>query len=732
MRTPLGLGRQKPKHFREMARIAWENRGRWGYAQRVLTQGVCDGCALGTTGLRDFTLPGVHLCMVRLELLKLNTQGPFDPETLEDAERLSRLSGKRLRDLGRVPYPFVRERGERGFRRISWEEALERIGRRVREAAERDPSRLAVYLTSRGLTNESYYAAQKAARFLGTNNIDTSARICHAPSAAALKSTLGYGASTCSYSDWIGTDLLVFFGSNTPNNQPVTLKYIHEAKKKGTRVVVVNPYEEPGFKRYWIPSIPGSAALGTDIADRFFRVHTGGDLAFLTGALKYVLAENLQDDDFIARRTEGFEALRSHAEAQSWESLERGSGASRAEMERFGSMVGAAESAVFVWSMGITQHRNGTDNVRAIVNLALSRGFVGREKCGLVPIRGHSGVQGGAEVGAVPNAYAMGRPVGEADAARLEEIWGFAPPVSKGLNAVQTLSAAARGEIDLLYSVGGNFLETMPDPAYVEDALDRIPTRIHQDIVLSKQILRPPKEEAFLLPAKTRYEQEGGGTETSTERRIYFSPYIEGPQVGEAKSEWEIPLLIAKSAFPERQEQIHFESSQAIREEIAKVVEPYAGIETLSKQGDAVQWGGPRLGEDEFNTPSGKGRFYAAEIPEKRLPEGRFFLSSRRGKQFNSMKQRNVDPLTGARRDDVLMSREDAERLGLSEGEAVALKNEFGEMRCRVKIAPILPRNLQAHWPECNVLLPREVGDPESGVPDYNATVEIAKTAASK
>ncbi|MDE0022608.1 MAG: FdhF/YdeP family oxidoreductase [Candidatus Poribacteria bacterium] len=725
MRAPFGLGQQKPKHFREMARVAWENRGRWGYARRILTQGVCDGCALGTTGVRDFTLPGIHLCMVRLELLKLNTQGAFKPDVLKDAEALERLSGKELRALGRIPYPFVREKGDQGFRRVSWEEALERAGRAVRSAVERDPRRLAVYLTSRGLTNETYYAAQKAARFLGTNNVDTSARICHAPSAAALKSALGYAASTCSYRDWIGTDLLVFFGSNTPNNQPVTLKYIHEAKKKGTRVVVVNPYEEPGFKRYWIPSSAGSALAGSQMADAFYRVHTGGDLAFLTGALKYVLAENLQDADFIARRTDGFEATRAHVESQSWESLERGSGASRADMERFGELVGRAETAVFVWSMGITQHRNGTDNVRAIANLALSRGFVGREKCGLVPIRGHSGVQGGAEVGAVPNAYAMNRPINEEQAGALAEIWGFDPPLAQGLNAVQTLSAAARGEIDLLYSIGGNFLQTMPDPAYVEQGLARIPTRIHQDIVLSKQMLTPPSEEIILLPGKTRYEQDGGGTETSTERRIYFSPYIPGQTIGEAKSEWEIPLLIAQSAFPERKRLVHFESAQAIREEIARVVEPYAGIETLSKKGDAVQWGGERLGAERFNTPNGKAQFAVLETPEKSLAEGRYFLSSRRGKQFNSMKQREIDPLTGAARHDVLISKEDADALGLNDGDPILLKNEFGELRSRVKTAPILPRNLQAHWPECNVLLPREVGDPESGVPDYNATVQI-------
>src|SRR5262249_5558154 len=155
--------------------------------------------------------PGPHLCMVRLEMLHLNTDPALDPVTLSDAAGLSRLSSRELRELGRLPVPMVRRRGERGFREVSWDEAFDEAARKIRSI---DPRRLAVYLTSRGLLNEHYYAAQKAARFLGTNNIDNSARLCHAASTAAMKKLLGYGASTCSYTDWIGTDLIVFLGSN--------------------------------------------------------------------------------------------------------------------------------------------------------------------------------------------------------------------------------------------------------------------------------------------------------------------------------------------------------------------------------------------------------------------------------------------------------------------------------------------------------------------------------------
>src|SRR5439155_20345575 len=189
----------------------------------------------------------------------------------------------------------------------SWDEALDRIAGELRTV---DPHRAAFYLTSRGITNEAYYAAQKAARFLGSHHIDNSARLCHAASTAAMKTTLGYGASTCSYADWLHADLIVLWGSNVANNQPVTTKYLHHAKQTGAQIAVVNPLREPGLVRYWIPSIASSAAFGTSLADHWFDVHTGGDLAFLIGVLRALVALGGVDDFYVRERTVGFEEAR--------------------------------------------------------------------------------------------------------------------------------------------------------------------------------------------------------------------------------------------------------------------------------------------------------------------------------------------------------------------------------------------------------------------------------------
>lgn len=730
--APNGFGQTKPNHYLDMARIVWRNRDQLPYAWRILSQGVCDGCALGTSGLHDFTMDGVHLCMVRLELLRLNTMPALDVRVLEDADQLARLSAAELRELGRLPYPMLRRRGARGFTRVTWDEALQLAASKV---ATTDPKRIAFYLTSRGLTNEAYYVAQKVARFLGTNNVDNSARICHAPSTVAMKQAIGVSASTVSYKDWIGTGLLVFFGSNTPNNQPVTTKYIYYAKQQGTRVAVVNPYREPGLERYWVPSVTESALFGTKLADEFFQVHTGGDRAFIAGVLKHLLEQGWMHDEFIAAHTDGFAELKAKLNAYDWELLEAAAGTPREEMLRFARLLAEAKTAIFVWSMGITQHADGVANVRSIVDLALSRGFIGQPHSGLVPIRGHSGVQGGAEVGCVPNQFAMGAAADAAGAARMCEVWGFNPPTEKGLNAVQMLDAAHAGELDWFYQSGGNFLETLPEPDYVRAAVERIPCRVQQDIVLSPQMLLEPRDWVLLLPARTRYEQTGGGTETTTERRILFSPEIPGRRIGEAKNEWEISMLIAERARPARAQQIHFADGQAIRNEIARAVPAYAGIETLRQTGDQVQWGGPRLCETigesgqsqpAFATADGRARFSAIELAAK-TPAGQFRLSTRRGKQFNSMVQHDRDPLNGAHREDVLMNADDAQRLGWQEGAVIRLHNEIGEWRGRCRFAPIAPGNVQVHWPEGNVLLKRGVCDPECGIPDFNATVEIER-----
>jgi predicted molibdopterin-dependent oxidoreductase YjgC len=230
-----------------------------------------------------------------------------------------------------------------------------------------------------------------------------------------------------------------------------------------------------------------------------------------------------------------------------------------------------------------------------------------------------------------------------------------------------------------------------------------------------------------LLPVATHYEQEGGGTETTTERRIIFSPELPR-QVGEARSEWRLFADVVNRSRPERREQFSWPSNADLRAEIARVVPFYAGIETLTEVGDAVQWGGRHLcAGGEFPTPSGKGRFSALDPPDPGVPEGAFVVTTRRGKQFNSMVQASVDPLTGAHRDAVLMDLADAEALGLAAGDRIVLRSATGTFEGTVTPARLPARTLQVHWPEGNALIAAgpDRREPASKVPDYNAVVTV-------
>ncbi|MBI3663884.1 MAG: FdhF/YdeP family oxidoreductase [Acidobacteria bacterium] len=705
--VPFGLGHTKPNHYWEMLRSLWENRDNLRYAWRILRHGVCDGCSLGPRGLSDDAMKGVHLCLVRLKMLRTSTMPALDIRKLENVSRLESLDSRELREFGRLPVPMLRRRGKPGFHLISWDEAFHLLGDCLRGISGKDPDRLAIYTTSRGLTNEVYYVAQKLARLLGTNNIDNAARLCHAASTVALKETLGVTAATCSYTDWIGADLIVLLGSHLPNNQPVSMKYFYYAKKRGARIVVVNPFREPALERYWVPSIPKSAFFGTKMADEFFQVRVGGDIAFLGGVLKWLILKNWLDEKFIAEHTNGFDALKAALASQSWEELEESAGIIRDHMLRFAEIYAAAKNTVFIWSMGLTQHRFGVENVKAVVNLALARGNLGRPNAGLVPIRGHSGVQGAAECGSVPNTFPGGFPVNEENARRFSSLWGAPVPSSPGLSAPEMLDAAERGALDLFWCAGGNFLDTMPEPDRMRIALARVPVRVHQDLFLNSSMFVEPRDAVLLLPGRTRYEQPGG-TVTSTERRIRFSPEIPGPRIGEAMSEWEIFMRAGEATLgSERRHLIHFENADALRGEMERAMPMYAGIASLHSAGDSVQYGGQLLCANGVcaDLPGARARFTPLAPPPndpvilsapKAREESLFYLTTRRGKQFNSMLWSTRDPLTGStRRDDIFISPEDAHFLGLGDGDPVLLRsisaNSHGSRLPASEPAPVAP-----------------------------------------
>jgi molybdopterin-dependent oxidoreductase alpha subunit len=725
--VPFGLGAQKPHHMLEVAEVLWENRDSLPYAWRILNKGVCDGCSLGPRGLKDDVIEGTHLCTTRLKLLRLNTMPAFTPADVADIAHLRRMDNRQLQALGRIPCPLVYRKGDRGFRRISWDDALALAGGALRETP---PERQAWFATSRGITNEVYYAFTKAARLAGTNNVDLCARLCHQATVSGLKATIGVGAPTCSLKDLIGTDLLLLWGTDIANNQPVTMKYLAHAKAQGTRIVVINPVREKGLESYWVPSMPKSALFGTTLMDDFIPVAVGGDIALLNGVLKVLVEKGKVDRSYVDAHTTNWEAVEAHVQAMAWDDIVRDSGVDKAKIEWLAELYARATTCVTIYSMGLTQHTFGTENVEAIVNLHLSRGMIGRPKTGILPIRGHSGVQGGGECGVAPGILPGGIPLTEENLQRFEGYWKTTLPRTPGLTTMRMVERMDQGGIDFLYNLGGNLFAVLPDPAWVADAYSKVKLRIHQDIVFNTSTVLEGADTVLVLPAQTRYEQRGGGTSTNTERRIRFSPEIAGhPQVGESRPEYEIPCQVVMAAFPGTTEQLSYRDASDIRREIGATVPLYAGIETLSKAGDWIQWGGEQLcvGGKFPGMPEEKARFTVLEPRHIEVPAGAFYLTTRRGKQFNSIVIKDHDPVQGGKkRDDLLISAADLAKLGLSDGMRARVVSDIGKMEVNLRLADIRAGVLQAYWPECNVLIGRRI-DPRSEEPDYNAVVRIER-----
>ncbi len=552
---PFGIGEQRPNNFGEITRALWENRDQPGYTWRILKDGVCDGCALGTKGMRDWTLDGVHLCNVRLRLLRLNTAGAFDPAELADVSALRDRSGAQLREMGRLPRPMIRRRGDRGFSPISWEEALELTAERLRSAG---PDRQGFYLTSRGTANETYYAAQKAARAIGTNAIDNAARVCHSPSTFGLKEALGVGATTCSYTDWMKSDLIVFIGSNVANNQPVATKYLHHAKREGARVAVVNPYREPGMERYWIPSIPESAVFGTKIADRFFEISVGGDVAFLTGTLRHMRDNGWIDRDFVDGHTSGFEALSERAgHAQLG-----GAGGRRGLLARRDARLRPHGRRGRARRAGVV---DGGDPARG------GRGQRARDREPRAGAR--LGRPGGLRADADPGA--LGRAGRRGDGVLLDRAAGR----SRGERRQRRTAGRAVGLRGARLGRGRPRRRwSTPPTGATSTCWSRWAATCWRSSPTPPTWRRPwsgsgcactttscsrppccvdPSDTVLLLPATTRYEVPGGVTETSTERRVILSPEIPGPRVDEARPEWEVLLDLARRVRPERARSPH-------------------------------------------------------------------------------------------------------------------------------------------------------------------------------
>jgi molybdopterin-dependent oxidoreductase alpha subunit len=736
-RFPFGImARNKPRHFTAIAETARDTFGQWHKAWKVLN-GPCNGCAVQTDGLRDNVLPNSpHFCLVRLGLIEEVLRRDADPNAFASARGIASMGNDRIERLGRITQPLLWNKGDNGYKPITFQDAYSLAGKWLKEHR---GDRSGFFSTSKAVGNEEYYAFQQFARVVGnTNNVDSCARQCHAASVSALKSSIGAGVSSGSLSDFMDTDVLVLAGTNLANNQPLVMRYIEHgrSKRRGKPyVIVVNTYREPGLERYWVPSSPKSAVFGSRICDEFIQVRTGGDVAFFNGVLKILIENQLLTNThrtFIDAKTTGFENVAESLANVSLRTLAKQCGVSAEQMRRVAMVLARCENALFCWGMGLTQHQQGTDNVKSVVNLALALGQFGKPKAGVAPLRGQSGVQASGECGVAPDIFPGGSSVSNESAASFSERWGAKVPANPGMVTGQMIKAAHRGDISLLMCLGGNLRETMPDRSYIQEALNRVPFRIRFDVMMNSEAMIEPGQASLVIPIRNWYEWDSVFTTTSTDRTIRaFCGTIEHAHRDLPES-WRALRSIAQHVVGQDLPGFRYDSTQQIRNMMNQTILMYRGIDQLSEPHKQMQWGGPFLFADGFtNMPNNRAVFTVLKSNPKTAPDGQFVLSTRRGfGQWNSQHRPQVtkDSFTHATtRKAILMHPGDAATKGLKKGDTIVLTANHGASSIGVcwPDQAVRPGHVQAFWPIANDLIRSGVYDPPSQEPDYNAIVTI-------
>ncbi|HEY5610800.1 MAG TPA: molybdopterin-dependent oxidoreductase, partial [Thermoanaerobaculia bacterium] len=372
--------------------------------KRLRSRNACKTCAVGMGGqLGGMVNEAGHfpeVCKKSVQAQAGDMQGPILEESFERTPLLAmeRLTSRECEHLGRLAFPIIAEEGDRYFRRISWEEALDRTAAAFRQAR---PDEVFFYSSGRS-SNEAAFLMQLVARVFGTAHINNCSYYCHQASGVALGQVYGSGTASIVLDDLAKADLAVVAGANPASNHPRLITQLVNLRKRGGKVLVVNPLKELGLVRFRVPSLVGSLLFGSKVSDLYMQPHIGGDIALYKALLKGIVERGGVDRAFIDLHTAGWNEIETDLRAVSWEDLILASGVDRATIDEAVDALVDAKRGIFLWAMGLTQHVHGVDNILALSNLALARGWLGREGTGLLPIRGHSNVQGVGSMGFAP------------------------------------------------------------------------------------------------------------------------------------------------------------------------------------------------------------------------------------------------------------------------------------------------------------------------------------------
>ncbi|WP_368542151.1 FdhF/YdeP family oxidoreductase [Enterobacter soli] len=656
-----------------------------------------------------------------------------------------------LENSGRLTHPMKYDAATDRWQAIEWQVAFQEIGERLRGY---DSPEQVEFYTSGRTSNEAAFLYQLFAREYGSTNFPDCSNMCHGPTSVGLTHSIGLGKGTVELADFERCDLVICIGHNPGTNHPRMLTTLREVAKRGAKIISINPLAERGLERFCFPQSPGEMLSGkaTALSSSYYQVKMGGDSALLKGMMKALIEMDearallnqplCLDHDFIAEHTEGYDALYQDLRNHKWAELERESGLTCSQMEDLAHTYSQSRATIICYGLGITQHKNGTENVQQLVNLLLLKGNIGRPGAGICPLRGHSNVQGDRSVGineAAPEAFLQ----------RLEDRFSITVSRKHGRSSVESIRAIERGEARALICMGGNLAVAMPDPQRTFAAIKHLDMQVHVATKLNRSHLLLAKHN-YLLPALGRTERDvqATGIQSVTVEdamsMVHASCGALKPASRWLKSEPAIVAEMARAALPDSP--VNWEEMSGnyalIREAIADVLPEFAGYNARIAEPGGFRMDTP-ASRREWRTVNGKANFAVSRrraVDRARQPDDALVLATLRSHdQYNTTIYGMNDRYRGitGRRDVVFLSEAEATARGLAEGDVVnvqALDDSGQPSRGRmmsgltVVIYSMASGSVGAYLPEANVLLSLDAVDWQSLTPAYKSVpVRVTK-----
>jgi len=650
-----------------------------------------------------------------------------------------------LNQQGRLTHPMVLREGGQHYEPIEWGEAFALIAQELNVLPSPDE---AIFYTSGRTSNEAAFLYQLFVRQFGTNNLPDCSNMCHESSGTAMKEALGFGKGTVTLEDFDLCDAIFVIGQNPGTNHPRMLSTLLSAKRRGCKIVHINPLPEVGTMRFKHPQEFWTwPAGGTQLADLFLQVRINGDVGLLKGLMKEVFDAEAHrpgtviDHRFIDDYTTGFAELKESLSKVSVDDILDQSGLAKTEIEEAARIFIESERVIFCWAMGLTQHKNAVGNIQEIVNLMMLRGQLGKPGAGFCPVRGHSNVQGDRTMGIweQPSPQFLDS---------LAREFKFSPPRKHGLDTVHAIQAMHGGSAKIFFALGGNFLSATPDTEYTADALRRCLLTVHVSTKLNRAHLITGKQ-ALILPClgRTELDKQANGVQfVTTENSMAVVEQWSGtlqPASEHLLSEPAIVAGLAKATLGSRRPDgagIDWDKLIAdygrIRECIERVVPDFENYNERARQPGGFYLPNP-IRKREFKTSDGKAHFTTHPLPRIKLEPGEFLMMTMRSHdQFNTTIYGLDDRYRGIRngRRVVFLNADDMQSASLNEGQLVELISRhegIQRVASGFRVVPYsIPRRCAAtYFPEANVLVPVDYFADKSHTPASKSVVITIRSA---